>query len=144
MIWDGNGHPIPSFPRSLVALFKTGNDFITDPRVLFDPKSGHWFATLLDGAGNMNDGSNCGVQNCFVVLAISVTNNPVGNWFWFRIPYGKMLPDQPKIATSDDKLVISVDNVPGGSVIGSQIFVGDKMSMINAAYKQYSCSSECL
>ncbi len=52
-----------------------------DPRVLYDQASGHWFATAMERgtvSGKDND----------VILAVSDTSDPTGDWDRFRIDVG--------------------------------------------------------
>ncbi len=49
-----------------------------DPRIIFDPTTNRWFATSLDAANNPS-----GIPNN-VLVAVSETDDPTGNWSAFR------------------------------------------------------------
>lgn len=147
-LWDKNGGAVTNVVH-LQDFFGTGNvfqggDFITDPKILFDASSGHWFASILD-AGKITNVQNfdhsCKVKGCSVIVAVSANDNPTGQWTIYTFPSGVDLWDQPIIATSDDKLVISVnvfnDLHPDGI---AQIVVSDKASMVSSGTLSYQTS----
>jgi hypothetical protein len=123
------------------------SDNITDPKVLFDPLSGtngRWFASISD------------VSNFTAKIAVSDSNDPTGTWHVFHLQYTSGCPDQPKIATSNDKFVISSNLYinkttlqpscnPGSEFIDSDYIVIDKNQMVNnqnpLTTKEYDDSS---
>ncbi len=106
-VWFKNGRFDKSADTS--EFFQTGKDFISDPKIVFDPLSGHWFASVVDAGKNGNGNNNCLPDGCFVVAAASSTDDPTGKWYTYMLPYGNTLPDQPIIATYSYGLVISVN-----------------------------------
>jgi len=137
-IWNKNGGFIQSAPLS--TFFGTGNDFISDPKVVFDSLSGHWFATILDGGQNQQ--ANCSPQ-CFVIAAVSSTDDPTGNWVTYWFPYGNSLPDQPIIATYNEGLVISVNAYDDICLDGcANVLVADKNAMIAAGTTDYQTTGD--
>jgi hypothetical protein len=129
-IWNKNGGLINS--ANLNTFFGTGNEFISDPKVIFDTLSGHWFASILHG----ND-RNCSVE-CSVIVAVSSTPDPTGSWNMYSFPFGTSLPDQPIIATSDNKLVISVNDFDNVCIQGcANVLVADKNAMIVGGSSDY-------
>ncbi len=72
---------------SLTSFFTDAAEGVTpangtfDPRILYDRASGHWFATAMERgtvSGKDND----------IILAVSDTSDPTGDWDRFRIDVG--------------------------------------------------------
>ncbi len=114
------------------------NDNTSDPYVLYDSTSNKWFSSVML--------INEGVNNTAILAAVSLTDNPNGDWNTFRFnvtndknkPY---CPDRPVIGTSGDKVVISVNVVRPdrhqscyneGSAAGYQVIVVDKNQMTSS------------
>lgn len=118
-ISDKTGMTIQDF--TLAAFFLTGLDEPVDPKIIYDPINGRWFASAL-----VRDISS-------VRIAVSDTNDPAGSWIVYNIGYGgSTCPDQPKIGTSDDKFVLASNLFSGfctGGFIGTHFFVFDKSEM---------------
>src|SRR5206468_2016068 len=51
-----------------------------DPRVLYDRRSGHWFATAMEFNGQVQNG---------IVLAVSRTSDPTGTWDKYILNVGQ-------------------------------------------------------
>lgn len=65
--------------------------------------------------------------DCYIDLGISSSNDPTSAWRIYNIPYGNVMPDQPKLGISEDKMIIGTslfDNVAG--FMGSQFIVIEK------------------
>ena len=112
--------------------FKKG-DHLGDPKILFDPLSGQtgrWFASLAD------------FTNFTTKVAVSDSDDPRGTWHLFHLQYFNACQDQPKIATSNDKFVISSNMYinkttlqpscnTNSTFVDSDYIVIDKNQMIN-------------
>lgn len=93
-----------------------GNCNYGDPRLVFDTQSSRWFTVIFQDFS-----SPCpGVGPYQISLAISQTSDPTGDWYLYDIPYGSVLPDQPKVATTADKVVISANTFGPGQ--GFRVF----------------------
>jgi hypothetical protein len=103
---------------------------MSDPQVLFDARSGHWFASII-------------VIVNHVRFAVSATSNPLGTWFIYQVrtPASNILPDQPFIGYSDDKFLISANDFQfdsntgiGFPFVGAQYWIINKAQMIAGAF----------
>ncbi len=131
-IWNKQGVPQNDFSLQSFFLYPPGID-PGDPKILYDSSSGRWFASaFVSGTHPINDRST-------VRIAISVTNDPDGNWFIYEIKSDSNLcPDQPKIGISDDKFVVSVNKFSnfcgaGSSFQGVKILVFKKSDLLSGS-----------
>jgi hypothetical protein len=84
----------------------------SDPRVLYDAPSGRWFLTgLAFGTTTTTNAS---------LLAVSTTSDPSGGWLTYGLATSTLLPDQPKLGVSADKLVISWNDFSGPTTFAGQ------------------------
>jgi len=116
----------------LASLWRTGNDYIGDPKILYDGQSDRWFASLLD------------VTQAAVTVSVSASNDPTGNWYTYSFKaYSGNCPDQPILGINDDKVVVSSnDFIPGtkgcsGSYVGVQYWIINKSQMLSGGSVQY-------
>jgi hypothetical protein len=128
--WDKSGNPIGS--ASLSDFYGTGSDFVFDPKIVFDSVSGHWFTAVanakqFDASGNPQCETTSVV--CSILVAVSTTPNPLGTWFVYEFPFPNVFPDQPIIATSDDKLAISVNDFSSAFPGCAEVYAADKIAM---------------
>jgi hypothetical protein len=120
------GNLLRSF--ALRPFFNAGNNFITDPILLYDNSSNRFFASIVD----VDDGS--------VRLAVSQPSNPLLEWNTLRFkfsPNGLDCPDQAYIAVSSDKLAVGANvfsNQCGGNAqyLGSQHIIVNKTDITTA------------
>jgi hypothetical protein len=103
---------------TLSSFFSSGSDSISDPKIQFDALSGRWFSSLLDISTNN------------VMVAISSTNDPTGNWTIYHLSAGAFIPDQPIIGTSDDKFVATANDFRSTSFVGAKYWVLNKAQML--------------
>jgi hypothetical protein len=82
----------------LSALYGTGTDGLTDPRILWDTSSGRWFASIS------NEGRSS------VMLAVSHGADPTGDWSVYSFPAGGCA-DQPRLGVADGVVVLAADVV---------------------------------
>jgi len=104
---------------SLGSFFRTGTDFISDPKIMYDSSSGLWFATIIDTVPNFTRGA--------IEIAVSTTSDPTGTWNVYSISSGSQLPDQPIAGISDDKFVVSSNMFSQGG----NVFSGAKWWVVN-------------
>lgn len=73
-----------------------------DPRVIFDPVSGRFFATVLFFSNSQNVSA--------VDLAMSTSGDPSGSWAVYNPqPQSSGIFDQPKLAVNDDKITLAAN-----------------------------------
>ena len=116
--WLKNGISTTTFPLS--EFFRTGSHSITDPRIMYNNGTGRWFAAIQD------------ITASSVHLAVSSPDNPQGNWTLYNFPFHDC-PDQPSLAASNDKLVISANDFANnctGIFTGAQYTVVDKNDLL--------------
>ncbi len=115
---------------SLVTLFNSGSDFISDPKIQYDAASARWFASLTD------------VTSGQVLTAVSYTSDPTGAWHLARIPStstGECL-DQPILGVGTTTVILSVNvfsqtknNPCTTPYLGAQYWVVSKTDLMNGA-----------
>ncbi|MHB8643038.1 MAG: hypothetical protein ACYDA3_09165 [Gaiellaceae bacterium] len=95
-VWSAGGSVLQSV-TALYQMFGTDNDLLSDPRVVFDVQSGHWFASVMDFSRGV------------VVVAASTTSNPLDSWnTWsLKINGSSACFDQPKLGSSDALIVVT-------------------------------------
>lgn len=114
-----NPGPIP-----LQQFFHTGkDDYIVDPRIVYDNSTKRWFALILDATDRT------------IRLSISSPgDDPIKTgWDPVKISFDDC-PDQPSIGISRDKVVIVANTMgecEGGTFKGSQFVVYDKTDLVN-------------
>lgn len=84
---------------ALASFFNSGNDFISDPKIQYDPGSGRWFASVTDIAASQ------------VLLAVSTSSDPSGTWHLYKVPNaatGECL-DQPILGVGTATVIVSVN-----------------------------------
>lgn len=105
---------------TLSRFFGTGNDFLSDPRILYDTGSSRWYASILDV------GSTAGTM-----LAVSASSNAVGSWTVYRIPTPSgYFGDQPILGLSSTLVGIGVTlySLTNGAFGGGMYWVVNKTS----------------
>jgi hypothetical protein len=111
-------------PFPLSVFFMSGADRLSDPRIVFDSGSGHWFATMLD----LTDKS--------VHLAVSTTSDPTLSWDVYE-SFFTDCPDQPVLGISADKVAISANdftNCNPSSFLGEQHYFFSKKDLIQRVF----------
>lgn len=115
---------------SLVTLFNSGTDFVSDPKVQYDSATGRWFASLTD------------VTLGQVLLATSATSDPTGTWIVRKVPSsstGECL-DQPILGVGTTTVIVSVNvfsqtksNPCTTPYLGAQYWVVNKTDLVTGA-----------
>lgn len=137
-VWDKNGTNLGT--SFLDNFFHTAkNHFVGDQDALYDNQSGRWFLTIFD-LGLIASGEPTCKPTCSIVVAVSDSNDPTGNYSIYRFPFGeKILPDYPHTAVGDDKFVFTVNsfnitrdpNTHRRNFLGEQTVIADKNAMIS-------------
>ena len=86
----------------------TPQQFSFDPRVLYDPSSGRWFATAADNEFAPNE----------IFIAVSETSDPTQGWQALAIPSdptGQGWVDFPRLGINQDAVYVSADMFPLGT-----------------------------
>jgi hypothetical protein len=127
-MWDRSGRLLAA--GRLGTLFSSPGDdrrgdWLTDPRVLFDARSGRWFSALID------------VTRREALVAVSDSSNPIAGWKVtanrFSPDLGGTCPDQPRLGLSDDVVVVTVDlfrSTCEGAFEGGVIIAFDKRELL--------------
>lgn len=102
-----------SYPR--------GNCF--SPRVIYDRRSGRWFAIALE--------TNAGANN-HIILAVSDTSNPTGTWRKYAIAIGEAntWTDEAMLGTDDNGVYFGATMVPSGGSPFGKIAATRKASLL--------------
>ena len=113
--------------------FFNNEQFIpTDPRVLYDPSTGRFYASIL--AYNMSS------HDSMVLLGVSYTSDPAGFWAIYPMDFEGPLPnftpyicDQPKLGYSADKFVLGCSLFDATNTFaGALLILGTKAEGLNA------------
>jgi hypothetical protein len=90
--------------------------FTFDPRVVFDPDSGRWFAVSIDGV--IRDAAGAIVTANNIYVARSDSDDPSGDWDGFRFVSDTVGPlefhDYPTLGLDADGLYICTQDFDGG------------------------------
>jgi len=82
---------------------ETALNGLTDPRTLYDPFNNRWIVetqTVTTGAGD-------------ILLGVSQTSDPAGNWFLFRFPVGSTI-DFPIMGFNRDWVAVTINRYSMG------------------------------
>ncbi len=114
---------------TLNSFFTTGSYPRGDcysPRVIFDRRSGRWFAVALE--------TNGGAAN-HAILAVSATNDPTGTWQKYAITIGESntLTDEIMIGTDDNGVYFGASMIPSGGAAFAKIAATKKASLLAAS-----------
>ena len=114
----------------LSTLFHTGTDFISDPKVQYDPASGRWFATVTD------------VTTTQVPLGVSSSSDATRAWRVYSVPSaatGNCL-DQPILGVGTSTVIVSVNvftqtspNTCVTPYLGAEYWVINKTDLVTGA-----------
>ncbi len=131
--------------RGSVAIFdKTGtrlshvtlNSFFTtgsyprgdcySPRVIYDRRSGRWFAIALETNGGANN---------HIILAVSATNDPTGTWRKYAILIGEAntTTDEAMLGTDDNGVYFGASMIPSGGAPFGKIGATKKSTLLAAS-----------
>lgn len=121
-IFDRVGNPLETI-RTWAFFGVPVDQEESDPRIIWDASHGRWLGSLV--SKNHDFSAN------FIYLVVSETADPLGAWDRFAFPSGGILPDQPTIASSTDKIVITDNDFRGaGAFLGAAILAIDWSSIL--------------
>jgi Cep192 domain 4 len=127
-VFDKQGTRLAGYPKSLNTFFSLGSNFSSDPRIRFDQLSQRWFISLL----SLDNQVITNAHNGFIDLAVSQTSDPTGNWNVYQFATPGILPDQPGLGFSDDKVALSDNAFLCSPNCGAQIpFEGNELLIID-------------
>jgi hypothetical protein len=119
-IWSKSGILLSTFPTT--SFFNTGSLFTSDPRIVYDNQSGHWFGSIL---------ATDTVHNGSIKVAVSMTSDPTGGWWIYTLGSSNVLPDIPRMGVTDDKVTIVASDFPWtGGWTGDEVYTLNKSQMI--------------
>jgi hypothetical protein len=121
-VWRTGGAATQLQTQSLSSLFASGDDRLTDPRILYDAPSGRWLASIAD------------VDRSSILLAVSTGADPTGPWTITKYAAGGC-PDQPRIGLADGMVVLAADvftscDVSGSESGGSELWTVNKQQLL--------------
>ena len=106
-ITDRSGTPVQA-DRTIPSLFLLPTGFFDrEPRVVYDSLHGRFVATEL--SWDCTPDSSATFGHGYIDLAVSETTDPAGTWDLYFWGYNDLVPEDPSIGTSTDKLAISSD-----------------------------------
>ena len=61
---------------------------LSDPVIVYDNSTNRWFSVIMEISPNPQGTDDC-EYDCFIDVAVSLTNNPTGIWNIVRVPFEK-------------------------------------------------------
>ncbi|HEY2082666.1 MAG TPA: hypothetical protein VGI88_07750 [Verrucomicrobiae bacterium] len=106
---------------------------ITDPRIIYDPLSQRWFASMVDFDANATDPT---VEANDFLLAFSATSDPTGDWVGFRFradtTTNHAFADFPTLGVDSNAVYLSGNMFKGGdNNIGPNLVSIPKADLLN-------------
>ncbi|MDE1836437.1 MAG: hypothetical protein KGJ23_07465 [Euryarchaeota archaeon] len=103
------------------ATFFGTTDSLSDPQVLYDPASGHWFVSLID------------ISSKTITIQVSQTSDATGSWWQYAgySPGGSLFPDQPVMGFNSNTFIISSNIFQGNTFKHSEAWVLNKTQMMS-------------
>jgi hypothetical protein len=113
------------------------SDGITDPRVIYDPISQRWFASMVDfDANTAGAGGDPTLESNDFLLAVSLTSDPRGAWKGFRLqadPDNGYFADFPTLGVDSQGVYLSGDFYQGETnPLGAGLFSFPKADLVSA------------
>ena len=109
------------------------SDRIADPRIVYDPLSQRWFASMVDFDGNASDPS---LESNDFLLAVSLTSDPTGGWkgFLFQAdPDNGTFADFPTLGVDASAVYLSGDMYQGmNNPLGPSLWSFPKADLVSA------------
>ncbi|MFI5198750.1 MAG: hypothetical protein ACHQXL_00050 [Candidatus Limnocylindrales bacterium] len=138
-----SGAVLPGWPRSAQSFFGVpsntcdpgsgGQPFLSDPRALYDPSTGRFWAAMLQVEGAVGVALSCPVKTVYYI-AVSQTDDPSGSWnvYAFDMSLGTTnVADFTQIGLDNDALYFSANifNQAGTAYEYAEIFEANKHQM---------------
>jgi hypothetical protein len=124
-IWRTGGTASQVQTQKLSTFFASGDDRLTDPRIVYDAPSGRWLASISD------------VDRQSILLAVSAGSDPTGRWTLSSYAAGGCA-DQPRLGVADAVVVLAADvfqdcDESGSPSRGSELWTINKQQLLAAA-----------
>ena len=105
---------------ALASLFNSGGDFISDPKIQYDPASARWFASVTD------------VTKGQVLLIVSTSTDPTLAWRHYAVPAAPTTQclDQPILGVGTTSVIVSV-NVFSSCTSNTYTYIGAQYWVVN-------------
>lgn len=113
------------------------SDAVTDPRVIYDPISQRWFASMVDfDASTAGAGGDPTLESNDFLLAVSLTSDPTGAWKGFLLqadPDNGHFADFPTLGVDGNAVYLSGDFYQGETnPLGAGLFSFPKADLLLA------------
>ncbi len=95
-----------------------GGSGADDPRVAYDPLGGRWMTIATDDTASTTTGG--------VLMAVSWTNDPTGNWQLFKISTAPYWADRPTVGFNKNWVVVQANLYDGTGFVGSRVYAIDR------------------
>jgi hypothetical protein len=94
--------------------------------VIYDRRSGRWFAMALETNGGANN---------HIILAVSATNNPTGTWRKYAILIGEAATttDEAMLGTDDNGVYFGASMIPSGGAAFGKVAATRKSTLLAAS-----------
>jgi hypothetical protein len=119
---------------SNAGLILANSDAVTDPRIVYDPASQRWFASMVDFDANAPSDPTLEAND--FLLAVSLTSDPTGAWKGFLLqadPDNGTFADFPTLGVDTDAVYLSGDMYQGeDNPMGPSLFSFPKADLIAA------------
>ncbi|HEX2943984.1 MAG TPA: PEP-CTERM sorting domain-containing protein [Rhodopila sp.] len=121
----GTGITLDNFWTNAGAGAVIGNNptptTVSDPRVIFDPSSGRWFASAITTIQSTNNN---------ILVAVSNTSDPTKGFTAFAIPAGSgNFADYPTLGVNNAAVTIGTNNFGSTGLTGSSVYSIPKTSL---------------
>jgi len=140
LIQDRAGHARPGFPITLAQFWSGLGTFtkVFDPRILYDRTAGRWIASA---------GANPWVAGAALLLAVSASSDPGGNWDLFAVQTGAQgyWADYPELGFNQNWIVLAANLYtlpPTGDYARTGVYAFDKAALYAGAQATYSAFSD--
>ena len=111
------------------------SDAVTDPRIIYDPVSDRWFASMVDF--DANAASDPSLESNDFLLAVSLTSDPTGAWKGFLFqsdPDNGLFADFPTLGVDSNAVYLSGDFYYGeDNPLGAGLVSFPKADLLAAA-----------
>jgi hypothetical protein len=126
-VWTAGGLLRATYP--MAPFFLASSSAVSDPRVLFDPTSGRWFAIVID------------IYASAIKIAVSTTSDPAQPWLVYTTPLA-VCPDQPSLGVSSSLVLVGYFGFSscgeGATPLGGGFFVENKQQLITGGVGYYT------
>lgn len=125
--WTNTGVTLPAASSGY-------SSFVSDPRVIYDPSSRHWFASSINVMENNSTG-NVSQSNDFL-LAVSKNSNPLDGWTGFQV--SAYQPTNPSLTASEASYGKTFADFPTLGITSNYVTVGANNFTVPSQQNQFS------